>query len=159
MTNTQSIVFANRGVIYADYGGTAIPTTQLGVVKDVEITVSAEHVPLYGWGSIARQGVAKHSLKIPVKVGYVKWNPYVATGATPFPMGIFGGTTVGWGASDTNVVPLFAIKAVFTFEDGQVLTGTIHNIFFPDLPLKASEGQWVRIDVSGEGATASWAIV
>ena len=149
----QSVAFANRGFIYADIGGQVSPTTALGVVKDVEITMSAEHVPLYGWGSIARQAVAKHSFKIPTKVGYVKWNPSTSA----FPMVIHGGAAAGWSTGDTNVVNLYAIKAVFAFEDGQTLTGTIHNIFFPDLPIKASEGQWIRIDVSGEGASADWA--
>jgi hypothetical protein len=154
-----STAFANRGKLYYDTGGNvAAPATEIAIVKDVEITTSAEHVPLYGWGSIARQAVAKHSLKIAVKIGFVKWNPAIVSGAgATLPFGIYGATP-GYSINDTNTVNLYSIKATFTFEDGQVLTGVIHNVFFPDFPIKASEGQWVRLDLSGEGASADWTL-
>jgi len=142
MASGATTAFANRGTL--SVGGTA-----LAIVKDVEITVSAEHVPLYGWGSIIRQGVAKHSLKVAVKIGYMKWNP----STTAFPVTIHGATITSGGAGDTNTVTLFAIVGVFTFEDGQTLTATISNVFFPDFPIKASEGQWIKMDLSGEGST------
>ena len=45
------------------------------------------------------------------------------------------------------------MNALFTFEDGTKLNAEITDVFFPDLPMKASEGQWVRLDMSGEGKT------
>jgi len=151
MASGATIAFANRAKLYLDASpaGATTPTTELTICKDVEITVSAEHVPLYGWGSIIRQGVAKHSLKVAIKIGYMKWNP----GTTAFPVTIFGATCTSGGAGDTNVVTQFALKGVFTFEDGQTLTATIQNIFFPDFSIKGSEGQWIKMDLSGEGST------
>lgn len=154
----QTVAFANRGVVKIK-GETGGPTQlTFAVVKDVELTVSAEHVPLYGWGSIQRVAVAKHTEKVSVKIGSMKFNPAVS-----------GGSTVAWwswitapsdgGATntDTNVVKLFEVEATFTFEDGQILKGTVHDVYFPSLPFRASEGQWVKLDVTGEGAYVAWA--
>jgi len=134
-----SVAFANRGTI------TITGETTPEVIKDVEITISAEHVPLYGWGSILRQGVAKHSLKVSVKIGYVKFSP-VKTG---FPYNIYcsSGTL-----TDSNAVPEYTVVGVFTFEDAQILRCTITGVYFPDMPFKASEGQWIRLDLTGEGS-------
>lgn len=151
MAAGATTAFANRGTLFLDASpaGATTPTTALTILKDVEITVSAEHVPLYGWGSIIRQGVAKHSLKVAVKIGYAKWDP----STTAFPITIHGAACTSGGAGDTNTVTLFAVKGVFTFEDGQTLTATIQNIFFPDFSIKATEGQWIKMDLTGEGST------
>jgi hypothetical protein len=142
---TNSVAFANRGTIAIS--GETTPQ----VIKDVEITISAEHVPLYGWGSILRQGVAKHSLEVSVKIGYVKFEADKAE----FPYNIY--TTAGT-LTDSNAVPLYTVVGVFTFEDGgQILRCTISDVYFPDMPLKASEGSWVRLDLAGEGSTILFA--
>ena len=154
----DSVAFANRGVItVAGTGGTVPTVVTLAVVKDVEITWSAEHVPLYGWGSIRRQGVAKHSEKVGVKIGYMKFNPTVTAG-WQFHMLSTVSTAGVWTAptgvvTDSNAVRTFTLTAQFMMEDGTKMLGTISEVFFPDLPFKASEGQWVRVDMSGEGAT------
>lgn len=154
---TEAVGFANRGVITVGGTGGVKPTTAtLGVVKDVEITLSAEHVPLYGWGSIKRQGVAKHSMKVAVKVGWVKFDPVKTTG-WQFSWGAIPGADATGSITDSNLVHLFDITATFTMEDGQILKATITDVFFPDFPLKASEGQWIRIDMSGEGKDVVYA--
>ena len=72
----QCVAFANRGVAtIAGAGSTAPTVTSFAVMKDLEIAVSYDHVPLYGWGSVRRQGVAKHSEKVSVKIGSMKFNP------------------------------------------------------------------------------------
>lgn len=139
-----TIAFANRGTI------TISGETAPQVIKDVEITISAEHVPLYGWGSILRQAVAKHSLKVGVKIGYVKFDPL----KSGFPFSIY--CTAG-AMRDTNAVPTYTVEGLFTFEDSQVLRCTISGVYFPDMPFKASEGQWIRLDLSGEGSTIVFA--
>ena len=150
-----STAFANRGIITVGGPNDLVPTvTTCGVVKDVELTVSAEHVPLYGWGSILRQGVAKHSLKVSVKIGWVKFDPYVgATGGWIFSIGASPAITADGTWTDTNAVHMFDVNALFTFEDGTKLNAEITDVYFPDLPMKASEGQWVRLDMAGEGKT------
>ena len=144
----ESFAFANRGVI-------KVGTTTIGVVKDVDIAWSAEHVPLYGWGSIVRQAVARHSQKVSVKIGFCKFDP---TKTTWFAMGILTGTAGSMtGATvNTNTVALYTIDALFTMEDGTLMRGVITNVFFPEFPMKAAEGQWVKIDLSGEGSDIVW---
>jgi len=141
---TNAVAFANRGTI------AITDETTPQVIKDVEITISAEHVPLYGWGSILRQGVAKHSLKVSVKIGYVKFEADKAE----FPYNIYcsAGTL-----TDSNAVPLYTVVGVFTFEGGQILRCTISGVYFPDMPFKASEGQWIRLDLAGEGSSILFA--
>ena len=155
----QSVCFANRGTVTI-VGVNGTPATfSFAVVKDVELTVSADHVPLYGWGSTFRVAVAKHQQKVSVKVGSMKFNPYIA-GASPAWYGLITAPSAGSTGSltneDTNTVKLFNIIARFTFEDGQVLQGTVYNVYFPNLPLRASEGQWMKLDMSGEGAYVLW---
>jgi len=154
-----SFAFANKGVITVA-GTTTYPSVvTLGVVKDVEITVSSEHVNLYGWGSILRQAVAKHSAKVAVKVGYMKIDPAIAT-ASGWQFFILNPTTATAVASgsleDINSVKLFSIVADFVFESGVTLRGTVTNVYFPNFPLKAAEGQWVKCDMTGEGQTVAF---
>jgi outer membrane protein W len=143
----ESFAFANRGVIIAD-------GVTLGVVKDVDISWSAEHMPLYGWGSIQRQAVAKHSQKVAIKIGWVKFDPVVT--ANWLNKILTGGATMTGLTVDTNVVKTFTITARFTTELGTNLLGTITEVYFPDFPLKATEGQWVKIDMNGEGKDIAW---
>lgn len=154
-----SFAFANKGVITIA-GTTTYPTVAtIGVVKDVEITVSAEHVNLYGWGSILRQAVAKHSAKVAVKVGYMKIDP-AATATAGWQFFILNPTTATATTSgaleDINTVKLFTIIADFVFESGVTLRGTVSNVYFPNFPLKAAEGQWVKCDMTGEGSTVTF---
>ena len=139
-------------------GASGTPSTfAFAVVKDVEITVSADHVPLWGWGSIFRVAVAKHQQKVPVKVGSMKFNPGGWAGSSLAWWAYITDPVAGSGTNvDTNTVKLFNIKATFTFEDGQILSGTVYNVYFPNLPIRASEGQWIKLDMSGEGAYILW---
>lgn len=153
----QSVAFANRGVIKIA-GTSGGPTGQyFAVVKDVELVMSWEHVPLYGWGTIRRVAVAKHSQKIQVKIGSMKFNPGVAAGSLPWWSYVSNPSSGGTTAEDTNSVKLFDIDAYFTFEDGQVLHGTVGSVYFPNIPFRAAEGQWIKLDVAGEGASITWA--
>lgn len=154
----QSVAFANRGkVSIAGVSGTPA-AKYFAVVKDVELTVSADHVPLYGWGSIQRVAVAKHQQKVSVKIGSMKFNPDAGAGSSiPWWSFLTNPTSGGYTNEDTNTVKLFNIEAYFTFEDGQVLHGTIYNLYIPSLPFRASEGQWIKLDITGEGASVLWA--
>lgn len=154
-----SFAFANKGVVTVAGTTTYPAVVTLGVVKDVEITVSSEHVNLYGWGSILRQGVMKHSAKVSVKVGYMKVDP-VATTAAGFQFFVLNPTTATANTSgaleDINTVKLFTIIADFVFESGVTLRGTVSNVYFPNFPLKAAEGQWLKVDMTGEGSTVTF---
>jgi len=157
----DTIWFANKGTLaIAGVGGTPASIT-VGVVKDVEISVSADHVPLYGWGSIKRQGVARHSLKVGVKIGFAKFAPLTtAVGSTPiwFPFYVLSPTdgVVTSAVNDVNTVKLFDVTVVLTGEDAGTLTIVAKNVYFPNFPLKASEGQWIRVDMDGEGSDITY---
>jgi hypothetical protein len=155
----NDVFFANKGVITVA-GATGTPSAvTLAVVKDVEVTTSFEHVPLYGWSSIQRQAVAKHTEKVSVKIGWMKFSPAVAgSGASPwFPFWILNPTAgTGGTATDTNTVKLFTVTVQFTNEAGENLLATIANVYFPTFPLKATEGQWVKVDMTGEGSNVTF---
>jgi hypothetical protein len=153
----QTVAFANRGVITITGSGATPALSAFAAIKDVELTVSADHVPLYGWGSIFRVAVAKHQQKVSIKVGSMKFNPAVTGSSIAFWSFITNPTSGGQTNEDTNVVKTFTIDAYFTFEDGQILHGTVYDVYFPNLPFRANEGQWVKLDVSGEGASVMWA--
>jgi hypothetical protein len=155
MVDTSSVAFANKGTIAVNVGGTTTGAAVLGVVKDVEITVAAEHVPLYGWGSAKRVAVAKHTMKVPVKVGYMKLDPVKTTG---WQFSILNPTAADGTLLDTNTVQLFCIEGTFVFEatsvvpTAQHLHAQINNVFFPEFPLRSTEGQWMKVEMSGEGS-------
>jgi hypothetical protein len=154
----QCVAFANRGVATIAGAAASAPTvTSFAVMKDLEITVGWDHVPLYGWGTVRRVAVAKHTEKVGVKVGSMKFNPNATAAALPWWSYVSNPTAGGVTDEDTNTVKLFDVTGAFTFEDGQVLKATIYNVYFPSIPFRGSEGQWVKLDASGEGAYVLWA--
>lgn len=154
-----TVYFANKGTLTITGAGGATPTDQvIAIVKDVEINWQVETVPLYGWGSIKRQGMARHSLKVDVKVGYMKFAPD-ASGASPwwafYVISPSDGNTSS-GTEDTNTVKYFDIAANFTGENGDTFTGTVKNVAFNNFPMRASEAQWIKVDMSGQGDDIEW---
>jgi len=157
MASTAAFAFANMATIAVNVGGTTTGGAKLGVVKDVEITVSFEHVPLYGWSSILRQAVAKHTAKVAVKIGYIKFDPIITTG---WQFSMLRPTGATGALEDTNTVQLFDIEGIFNFladstgsPAAQILKAEVRNVYFPNFPLKAAEGQWLKVDMTGEGQT------
>jgi hypothetical protein len=150
----ESTFFANKGTITVAGASGSPSVVTLAVVKDVEIVMSAEHVPLYGWGSVKRVAVAKHSAKVSVKIGFAKFSPAVSgSGASPwFPFWILNATAGTGTLSDSNTVKTFTVTANFISEDGENLLATIANVYFPNFPLKMTEGTWMRVDLDGEGS-------
>lgn len=155
-----AFAFANQGTIAVNIGGTTTGAAVLGVVKDVEITVSSEHVNLYGWGSILRQAVAKHSAKVAVKVGYMKVDPVITTG---FQFSVLNPHGADGTLHDTNDVQLFCIEGLFAFQADvsgspaiQHLHAKVENVYFPAFPIKMAEGQWLKVDMTGEGQTITF---
>lgn len=151
---TLSTFFANKGSVSISGDGGSPATEDLFVVKDVEVTVSAEHVPLFGWGSIQRKAVARHTGKVSVKIGWAKFKP-----AAQNWLFYIGDPVSGTGAlTDTNTVKLFDVVVKFVNEasPNETLTATIQDVYFPNFPMKASEGQWVRLDMDGEGVSIAY---
>lgn len=150
---TDTVYFANQGVItVAGASGTPAAKT-LAVVKDIELTISWEHAEAYGWGTIQRVGVAKHTQKVDVKIGYIKFAPKVGEW---FPYYIGDASTGAGTITDTNAVTLFTVTGQFAPLDatGTVkVLRTVTGVYFPKFPMKASEGQFIKVDMEGTGVT------
>jgi hypothetical protein len=155
---SESTFFANKGIITVESQSGNPTVLTLAVVKDVEVTTSFEHVPLYGWGSISRVAVAKHTAKVAVKIGWMKFAPAVTgSGASPwFPFWILNPTAGTGTVSDTNTVKLFKVIVKFQNENGDYLVATVDNVYFPNFPLKMTEGQWMKVDLTGEGSAVTF---
>jgi hypothetical protein len=162
MAVTTDTFFGNRGTILVQGTGATVPTgsTTLAVVKGVEINVTFEHVELYGFGSILRADVAKHTAKVEVKIKWAKFDPQTAT-STFFPWWVIdpAGTTsptpqltLG-GAQDTNVEKLFKVTAIWNGTGGKTITAVVDNVYFEGVPLPMPENDFVVMDMSGYGST------
>ena len=145
---TESTFFANKGSIKVTGTGNSPAEFTLLVIKDVEITTSAEHVPLYGWGSIRRKAVARHTGKVGVRISHAKFLPKAANWLMYINDPVSGSGTL----TDVNTVKTFTVVVTFENEAGETLTATVYEVYFPNFPLKASEGTWTRVDLDGEGA-------
>jgi hypothetical protein len=150
----NSTFFANKGVITVAGTSGSPSSVTLAVVKDCEVNITAEHVPLYGWGSVMRQAVARHTLRVGVKIAFCKFSPAVSgSGASPwFPFWIINPTTGDGTTADTNTAKVFTVTMNFTNESGENLLATISNVYFQNFPLKLTENTWMRVDLDGEGS-------
>ncbi len=143
--------FANTAKITA--GGKPV-----GIGKSIEITVEFEYVELYGFGSIIRQGVSKHTAKVPVKIASAAFDGTFATG-----LGFVYGCTLNASSSDTatsitdtNQVALFDIIGEFTADDGtKGLKITVTGVYFENLPFIFSENEYANFELSGNGSQAT----
>ena len=85
----------------------------------------------------------------------MKFDPVISTGFQ-FLAWSTGGTNGT--IFDTNTVTTYTVLAQFTFEPtatvvtDQHLHASITNVYFPNFPLKMSEGQWMKVDMTGEGS-------
>ena len=150
---TPDTFFGNRGTI-AVAGVTTYPSTQtLAVVKGVELNVTFEHVELYGMSSILRQDAAKHTAKVEVSIKFAKFDPTLASAM--FPMYILDAAnttgTVSGTITDTNVVKLFTVTAVWTGTAGQIMRAVVSNVYFENMPLPMPEHDFVVLDLKGYG--------
>jgi hypothetical protein len=157
MAVTTDTYFGNRGTILIQGTGSTAPTssTVLAVVKGVEINVTFEHVELYGFGSINRADVAKHTSKIEVKIRWAKFDPSLTT-STFFPYFIMNpsaATSPSGTIEDTNVEKLFKVTAVWTGTGGRTFTAVVDSVYFEGVPFPMPENDFVVMDMSGYGST------
>ncbi len=148
--STESVFFANKGTLKIT-GSNATPAQfTVMIIKDIEITAGAEHVPLFGWGTIRRQAVARHTGKVGVRIGFAKFLPKAANWLFYINDPASGSGTL----TDTNTVKTFTVVVTLDNEaaPNETLTITVYDVYFSNFPLKAAEGQWMRVDLDGEGA-------
>lgn len=127
----------------------AIPVTvPVGSLKQVQVTVEAEHVELTSADTILREDVAKRNLNVSVVVG-------VAAFDDTFVKEWLGGSGAAAGSpTDDNTVAKFDVVGTITSPGGTTLQATVEDVYFPSLPvMDAQEGNWVQHNVEGDGKT------
>ena len=143
---TEDVYFANVGVITI----TSPVSATIAIAKDIEATFKSDELIAYGFGSAEGQAKAKYNFRVSVKIGWIKflptvsvWWPYYITDPS-----------AGTGALiDTNTVGLFTVTAKFKplTSGNTILLRTVTGVSFPKFPMKATENQWVKVDLDGEG--------
>lgn len=149
MAAAPTSFFANHAyVVIAD----GVTEYTVGILRNVEITLSWEHVPLYGMDSIKMQDIAKHSQKIEIKVKYAKFDP---TLAEDFLQDIIHpGTSPDGSIEDTNYVKQLTLKAeIQSFDSTPLIYNVVvTGVYFESLPLmQLTENEWVARDFTGQG--------
>lgn len=126
----------------------------VAIGKGAEFKVTFKYNELYGFKSIKRQGVAKYEARVEVKIKAAKFDKSLASGLAKS----YGFTLNGSGSStaasitDTNSVGTFTVVGACTGSDSTVMTLTVADVYFEDLPFNASENEWIVFDVSGVGS-------
>ena len=146
----EDVYFANMGTITV-VGTSGTPTVRtIAIAKDIEATFSSDELKAYGFGSAKIQAKAKYNFKVDVKIGWIKFAPKLGEW---FPFWITDPTSGGGTVVDTNTVKLFTVVASFNplTSTNTPLIRSITSVSFPDFPMKATENQWVKVDLEGSG--------
>lgn len=150
----KTTFFANSATCYItdDTGD----TYTLGVLRDLEINVSWEHVPLYGMSSILREAVAKHSAKVDVKVKFGKFDPTIANDFFTHVINPTQWVAFGLGKmTDTNTVETFTFSAeIRSFNTSPTkFSAIVTGCYMESLPLLTlTENEWVARDITMVGS-------
>ncbi len=145
--------FANTLAVSLFSGATEVT---VGLIKNVEISVSWENKPLYGMDSIIRADIAKVKMKVDVTARYAKFHGKeigLLLGTTTADKDVYGATATGRtkaSVTDSNTSILFDIK-------GQVSNGALlytvraTNVAFDGVPNVFPEDEWIALELTGEG--------
>lgn len=161
MVETEGKFFANSATLtfVIDPGTVDERTETIGVAKGCEVTIEFEHVELYGMGSIERQGVSKHTAKVPVTISSAKFDPTLVDGFASVygvvvdPLNeVVGDPSI----DDTTFVPRMNLVGTFTSDDGNFVLGLeVEDIYFESLPFAFTENEYVVFELSGVGEQVS----
>jgi hypothetical protein len=148
----EDVYFANMGTITVagTSGSPAVRT--IAIAKDIEATFKSDVLKAYGFGSAMIQARAKYNHKVDVKIGWLKFAPKVTEW---FPFWITNPTSGDGTVSDTNTVKLFTVVATFNplTSTNTPIIRSVTSVSFPNFPLKATENQWIKVDLEGSGFT------
>jgi hypothetical protein len=148
MTAAEDVYFANVATIAV----TSPVSATIAIAKDVEATFESDEIIAYGFGSAVGQAKAKYNFRVNVKIGWLKFLPTVSTW---WPLRITAPASGDGSVTDTNTVAQFTITAQFLpLTSGNTkLLRTVTGVVFPKFPMKATENQWVKMDLEGTGIT------
>lgn len=153
--------FGNRVAIYMCVAGTTLASSHLILVsKDFKAEPSFETAEYYGAGSIARQGVARHTAKIEVSFKTHK----VDLSAGSDLLKIISGNattdigTLEVGTGDSSTPTLFDL---YIFPDRDTATAqqtvVVEDVMFDKFPFGGDDTNWMEFEFSG--TAGSFAIV
>jgi hypothetical protein len=143
--------FGNRAVVTV--AGTSNPTSEtVAVAKGIEVTVTFEHVELYGMGSILRQDVARHTAKVDFKLRFAKLDPTLANYFMYWQLNPSATTAPTGTIEDTNSVKLFTVTYKQVGTGGAIFDATISNVYFEDFPFPSPENDFVVVELTGHGS-------
>jgi hypothetical protein len=122
----------------------------VGSLKQVQVTVSADHVELTSADTILREDVAKRNLNVSVLAGVAAFD------STMVKEWLGGDGSSATSPADDNTVATFEVAGAITSPGGTTLTATVEGVYFPSLPvIDATEGQWVTHNLDGDGKTVT----
>ncbi|WP_457556321.1 hypothetical protein [Candidatus Pyrohabitans sp.] len=157
---TRQSYFADTAVlVLKDNSGTKtyIDSSSAAIVaKGVEINGEFELVPLYGQDSIVRADIARKNFKVTVRIRYAKFTGELLgaiAGTETADTDIDGNAATGRtqiSVTDSNTVPLFDLWATVS-NGSDTFKAKVTNIAFSNLPFNLPEGEWIQLDLQGEG--------
>ena len=147
---TADTFFGNRAVVTV--AGASNPTVEtIAVAKGIEVTVTFEHVELYGFGSIVRQDVARHSMKVDFKLRFAKFDPVLANYFMYWQLNPSATATPSGSVEDTNSVKTFTVTYKQIGTGGNIFDASIANVYFEDFPMPSPENDFTVVEVMGHG--------
>lgn len=120
----------------------------VGSLKQVTVTVEAEHVELTSADTILREDVAKRNLNVSVNAGVAAFDSTIVR------EWLGGEGAAANSPVDDNSVAKFQLVGSITSSNGNTIQATVTGLYFPSLPvMDAQEGQWVQHNYEGDGKT------
>ena len=160
---TDYSFFAQNGTVSVCTDTTATSPTYTAVmaVQNCSFELQFEANDLYSWGTVKRVATARHEAKVTTNFEYAKvvsedlfkyiLNPHVETsqgGSVTSPL-LANGVSI----ADTTDLYRFVFKMRIPSTDGtKALTVYVTDLVFSNLPLGGELGEWVKLNLEGEGA-------
>lgn len=120
--------------------------TKIAAVEGWEFTVKADHKKLYKMGSTKRIAVARCNFGVEGKLAFAKFDPTVGTWwVMKIPNSAGGGSI-----ADTNNFTWFLLYGSLNpaTSTNPVFGAKLYNVHFSNLPIGASEHEWIKVDLS-----------
>lgn len=129
----------------------------VGVLQDVTVKPTLEHVELYGAGSIKREDVARRKLAVEVAAKAGRFHPNIegyimgTQNAGKDIEGAVSAANTQGVITDSNTVTLFQLTGTLTGKNGEIYKARAKNVYFEPPQWGGSAGEYVALDLKGKG--------
>lgn len=124
----------------ADTAPTWANGTKVGAVSGWSFTASFDYKKLYAMSSTKRLAVARCNGRVEGKLDFYKFDPTVGTFWAFKIANSAGGGTI----ADTSKLTYFMLYgSIAAAGTGAVMGAKVYNVYFSNLPLGASEHEWI----------------